>query len=300
MSANNQSVAAPVQGAVVQGVVVGREPRSPIRYAAGANVEKGQADTEVLNPSCLDATLPAEIRLGFVKKVYGIVCVMLLVTFGIASPFIFATEDTLQWMRSNMWLVTIVSLILLVQHIFNICMVAQMCCGGSSLFLGYMKMFKTVPFNYLYLGIYACCFGFVTGFITARYTVESVLVVFGISFVLILALTAYAVYTKADFTGCGAYVLVGLLGLILVVLVGFFFPIGSVFHRIIGVLGATLFGFIIVYDTQLIFGSASLKLGGGSRKFEYSIDMYAFAAFNLYLDFVNFFLFLLQALGERR
>jgi len=36
------------------------------------------------------------------------------------------------------------------------------------------------------------------------------------------------------------------------------------------------------------------------RQFEYTLDMYAFAAYQLYLDFINFFLYMLRLLGERR
>jgi hypothetical protein len=284
---------------VVTGVVVGSElPASPLRSSMNTDFKQGHVD--IIHSSCRDASLPSDIRLAFVKKVYGILGSMLLITFGIASPFVFATDSTMDWMNDNKWLFYAVLLILMAQHLFNMCMMMQMCCGGSSLYTCYMKMFTTVPANFLYLIVYACCFGVVTGYICGQYTVESVLVVFAISFALILALTAYAVYTKADFTGFGVYILVALLGLLFIVIVGFFFPMGSIFHRIVGGIGATIFGFLIVYDTQLIFGSASVKLGGGSRQFEYSIDMYAFAAYNLYLDFVNFFLFLLQLFGERK
>lgn len=51
------------------------------------------------------------------------------------------------------------------------------------------------------------------GFICAQYTVKSVLLIFALTFVLIVALTIFAVVTKADFTGCGAYIMV--LGLVI-------------------------------------------------------------------------------------
>ena len=50
---------------------------------------------------------------------------------------------------------------------------------------------------------------------------------------------------------------------------------GVVLAKIIGAVGATLFGFLIVYDTQQIFGSAAaVSFGGGAREVEYSLDMY--------------------------
>jgi FtsH-binding integral membrane protein len=159
-----------------------------------------------------------------------------------------------------------------------------------------MNMFKTVPWNYMYLFSFAGIFGFWLGLVCAQYTAASVILVFAISFVLVVALSAYAVCTKADFTGMGPYVLMLLLGLLMALLVGLFFRSDSLGHKLIGCAGATVFGFIIVYDTQLIFGSTPF---GGKRKFEYTVDMYAFAAFNLYLDFINFFLYILRMLGKR-
>merc|ERR1719265_107311 len=111
-----------------------------------------------------------------------------------------------------------------------------------------------------------------------------------------VGLTVYAVTTQNDLTDMGGYIVVAIIGLIGMSFIGFFFPIGSLMHRIIGGIGAIIFGFIIVYDTQLIFGSVSSE----ERQFEFTLDMYAFAAFHLYLDFINFFLYMLRLLGERR
>merc|ERR1712217_651264 len=106
--------------------------------------------------------------------------------------------------------------------------------------------------------------------------------------------------TQADFTGCGAYVLVMLVGLLLILLVSVFLPNSTLVQKLIAGCGATIFGFIIVYDTQQIFGSSSKIFGGGQRAVEYTVDMYAFAAWNLYLDFINFFLYMLQFFGDRK
>lgn len=134
------------------------------------------------------------------------------------------------------------------------------------------------------------------GVICMAFTATSVCLVFAISAIIILALTAYAYYTKADFTGMGAYILVAILGLVLLGAIGIFFPMGSHVHELIAGLGAMIFGFIIVYDTQMIFGESSF---GGSKNYQFTIDMYAFAAFELYLDFINFFIYMLQLFGRR-
>ncbi len=55
--------------------------------------------------------------------------------------------------------------------------------------------------------------------------------------------------------------------------------------------GAMLFGFLIVYDTQQIFGSASASFGGGKRDLEYTLDMQlGVVFFGRNLRVKNFFL----------
>ena len=47
----------------------------------------------------------------------------------------------------------------------------------------------------------------------------------------------------------------------------------QVMSKVVAGAGAMLFGFLIVYDTQQIFGSASASFGGGKRDLEYTVDM---------------------------
>jgi len=292
-----------VQGHVVQGHVVGRPDieQGPCPSSAQAHQKiPNQCPLEVMQLSCKDAQLPPEIRLGFVKKVYGILGMMMVITFGLSLPFVFATEATLNFFRQHAWLLYLVGFVVLAQIIFDLAMSCQMCCGGTGLLQSYVWMMKTAPWNYLYLTIFSVCFGVLVGFICAQYKAQSVVLVFALTAVLIVALTIYAVRTQADFTGCGAYIMVMFLGLIMLILVYSFFPGSTVVSKVIAGVGATLFGFIIVYDTQQIFGSASASFGGGKRDVEYTLDMYAFAAWNLYLDFLNFFIYMLQLFGERR
>ena len=60
-----------------------------------------------------------------------------------------------------------------------------------------------------------------------------------------------------------------------------------VYNIIYSSLGAIIFSFYIVYDTQLI-------IGGKHKKYQYNQDEYIFAALNLYLDIINLFLYILD------
>merc|ERR1711972_1275878 len=111
------------------------------------------------------------------------------------------------------------------------------------------KMFKTVPWNYMYLFTYATVMGVLVGFITLQYEAQSVCLVFALTAIMCVALTVFAMTTKSDFTGCGAYVFVALIGLMLFGLLAWppaaFLPATQPFiYRFGGALGATIFGFI--------------------------------------------------------
>jgi len=254
-------------------------------------------EVTILERADKPSDVPPEVRKGFVVKVYSLVVTMLVISFGLASPFVFYAEDSSKWLDKNIWVFFATTGFFLVQYLLHTAMMMQLCCGGDSCFRCYIKMFVTAPFNYIYMFVYSVFTGALIGMVSLTYQAESVCLVFIVCAVIVIALTIYAVYTNCDFTGSGAYIFVALIGLVLLGVISFFVPIGSTFHRVLGGLGAIIFGWIIVYDTQLIFGTASAS---ENRKYEYTIDMYAFASFELYLDFINFFFYMLRLLGSRR
>merc|ERR1712070_797419 len=105
--------------------------------------------------------------------------------------------------------------------------------------------------------------------------------------------------TKSDFSGCGPFILVVCMGMLMFLILSIFMHTEFI-YKAIGVCGAILMSFVIIFDTQLIFGTAAMNWDNHAAKIEFTIDMYAFAAYQLYLDFVNMFLYLLRIFGERR
>jgi modulator of FtsH protease len=99
-------------------------------------------------------------------------------------------------------------------------------------------------------------------------------------------LTAYVFTSKKDFSFLGGFLWMGILVLIGASLIGMF--IGSqVFHLAIASVGVLLFGAYVLYDTSRLLHSDEPQS---------PID----AAIQLYLDFLNLFLFLLQILASGR
>lgn len=251
--------------------------------------------------STKDPHLPASLRLDFVKKVYGILIAMLVVSFAIVAPFVYNTASTLAFMKENSWIMAICMVLLAAHQALNMALSCEACVGGSSFMQAYLRMFKTVPWNYVFLFTYATCFGVVLGFISCQYKASSVGCVFFMTAGIMAGLTAYAVYTETDFTGLGMYLFAAMMGFFLFIMVLGIFPAGPVIHKAVAALGAVLFSFVIIFDTQLIFGSVRQSFNNhGLQKIEFTVDMYAFAAYQLYLDFLNMFIYLLQLFGQRR
>mmetsp|Transcript_54307 Transcript_54307/g.150672 ORF Transcript_54307/g.150672 Transcript_54307/m.150672 type:complete len:246 (-) Transcript_54307:69-806(-) len=221
-----------------------------------------------------------EVRLGFVRKVYGILTAQLLLTVAIATPM---QSMPKQWFVSNMWLLQAS----LIGTIVAVCAIS--CCPSAG---------KTFPTNYLVLLAFTVCEAVLVGAVSAQYTAGTVCFCAAVTAVIFMSMTAYAWTTNADFTGAGPYMVGAMLALLT-------FGFGIGFLSLFGVhtemlkmayaaAGVLLFTLFIVYDTQLILGEYK------GHKHSFTIDEYVFAALNLYLDIINLFMDLLRLLGDNR
>jgi len=143
----------------------------------------------------------------------------------------------------------------------------------------------------IYTSLFTLCMTYMVGIVGVIYSAQTLLLG-GISTLGIFSgLTLYAWQTKYDYTILGNYLLVALLGLILFGFFGIFIP-GQIVQIVYSSTGAIIFSFYIIYDTQLI-------VGGNNHRIQYSVDDYALAAINLYLDIINLFLMILDLLNGR-
>lgn len=228
-----------------------------------------------------------EVRHGFIRKVFGILGVQLVVTTAIAALIMIYGESL---MSTNPALVTTLTVFSLVATIGM--MLVFLCCPDTM---------RRTPTNYILLSVFTVAEAVLVGFVCVQYTVQSVLVVLAITAFIVLSLMLFACQTKYDFTGLMPYFFAAsmcLLGFGLVLsLVGMFGAGDSAafetLNLIYAALGALLFSGYIVLDTQLI-------VGGKHSKHRFTLDDYCMAAINIYLDIVNLFLFLLELFGKRR
>ncbi len=128
------------------------------------------------------------------------------------------------------------------------------------------------------------------------YTGTSVAEVFFITAGTFAGTSLYGYTTGRDLTSWGSFFFMGLIGIILASVVNIFLH-SSAMQFAISVLGVFIFLGLTAYDTQRIKASY-LQFGGA-----YGADMAGkrsvYDALQLYLNFINLFMFLLQLFGQR-
>ncbi len=153
----------------------------------------------------------------------------------------------------------------------------------------------STPVAQLLFWAYAAVMGVFMSSVLVVYTGESVAKVFLITSAMFGAMSLYGYTTKRDLSGMGSFLMMGVIGLIVMMVVNIFLQSGLMSY-IIGGIGVLIFTALTAYDTQMI---KNLYLG--SREDEASTAKLAiFGALRLYLDFINLFLMLLRLFGSSR
>jgi uncharacterized protein len=107
------------------------------------------------------------------------------------------------------------------------------------------------------------------------------------------ALSLYGYTTKKDLSGFGTFLIMGVIGLIVAMVINLFLQ-SSAMQLAISAIGVLIFAGLTAYDTQRI-KSLYFQVAGSDMMGKTII----MGALSLYLDFINMFMFLLQFLGNR-
>jgi len=109
-------------------------------------------------------------------------------------------------------------------------------------------------------------------------------------------MSLYGYTTKKDISGWGSFLIMGVIGLIVASLLNIFFFESTALHYVVSFLGVLIFAGLTAYDTQRIKNTylEMRSTPGGEAFLEKGAIM---GALNLYLDFLNMFMFLLQFMG---
>ena len=123
------------------------------------------------------------------------------------------------------------------------------------------------------------------------YTGASIAKAFVTTCLMFGGLTVYAGVTKRNIASWGTYLMMGLWGIIIAGAINMFFGFRSV-DLLISVLGVIVFLGLTVYDTKRVL-YMNREYGSEMTEDEY-VKLGVIGALNLYLDFLNIFLYLLR------
>jgi FtsH-binding integral membrane protein len=142
--------------------------------------------------------------------------------------------------------------------------------------------------------VYAGLLGLMLSSVFLVYTGASITRVFFISAASFGALSLYGYTTQRSLSAMGSFLMMGLIGLIIAMVVNIFLK-SSGLEFVISAAGVLIFAGLTAWDTQKIKEMYDPQEDGTivGRKA-------VMGALNLYLDFINLFLFLLRFLGDRR
>jgi FtsH-binding integral membrane protein len=106
-------------------------------------------------------------------------------------------------------------------------------------------------------------------------------------------LSLWGYTTKRDLSAMGTFLIMGLIGLLVAMVINLFLQ-SSAFELAISAIGVLIFAGLTAYDTQKI-KSLYFQVSGSEMAGKFVI----MGALQLYLDFLNMFLFLLRFMGNR-
>ena len=109
-------------------------------------------------------------------------------------------------------------------------------------------------------------------------------------------LSLYGYTTKKDISAWGSFLIMGVIGLIVASIVNIWLQ-SSALHFAVSAVGVLIFAGLTAYDTQKIKNDYVAHAAHGDS--EWLGKAAIMGALNLYLDFINMFMFLLSFMGNR-
>lgn len=220
-------------------------------------------------------------RLGFIKKVYGIIsCQLLLTTL---SVLLFQGPLRKYFYRQYhipqaFWILLYVSIVEVISCSLVICF-----CRSLT---------RRVPNNYILLGVFTLAESYAVGFSTVFCDPADVLLAAVLTLTITFALTLYAWTTKKDFTVYGAALWISGWSLLAFSLLFFLRAQGTVIYTPGVILGSIasiiVYSIYLIYDTQMLIGGHLYELG---------LDDYVLASMCIYMDIIVLFTKILRVIA---
>ena len=219
-----------------------------------------------------------DIRRGFIRKVYLILCAqfgMTVATILLMQKFVGNQRESYDADKSSMIFISM----WVCFAVFLVIEIVLVCCDSVR---------RKHPLNIILLFVFTLAMSGFVGCVTLYYSIEAVLIAMGSTCIITLGLTLFACQTKIDFTSKGAYIFAIFM---VFFCFGFFmiFFYSRVMQVVYGCIGVLIFSLFLVYDTQLLIGG---------RKYELTEEEYVFGALTIYIDVIQIFLYILSILGN--
>jgi FtsH-binding integral membrane protein len=144
---------------------------------------------------------------------------------------------------------------------------------------------------------FAALMGLSISSIFAVYTGLSIANTFFTTAVAFGGLSLYGYTTKRDLSGLGTFLMMGLIGILVAMVVNIFLGSPAIAFAV-SVLGVLIFAGLTAYDTQAIKNEYVVHAQHGEA--EWLGKAAIMGALRLYLDFINMFMFLLSFMGNRQ
>ncbi len=218
------------------------------------------------------------------NKVYGLMSVGMLITGAVAwavgtSPALMSVLMDTATGKMNIlgWVVMFLPL-------------------GMVMFFGAALNRLSLAGAQLYFYVYAAIMGLSLAWIFLAFTGASIATTFLVTAIAFASLSLYGYTTKRDLSPIGTFLIMGVVGLIVASLINIFLASAAMSFAI-SVIGVLLFAGLTAFDTQRIKNDYIAHAQAMDQ--EWLGKAAIMGALQLYLDFINMFMFLLQFLGNR-
>ena len=207
-----------------------------------------------------------------------------------------AITKTFLWMATGLMVTAFTSFVSIITGLWYvvltsvsplILMILQV--GIAIWFTASMKSASPTKLKVLFMA-YAVTLGITLTPISLMYSSGLIFIAFMITAILFASLAIVGMTTKKDLTKLGTICMVGLITLVITQLVMMLFHVGME-TRLFSVLGLIIFTGLTAWDMQ------RMKMGLANTQGVMQEKLSIYMAFEIYLDFINIFLYVLELLG---
>ncbi|NXC02038.1 LFG3 protein, partial [Orthonyx spaldingii] len=249
-------------------------PTMPMRFGVSPTGDDGLGDGSPFQSVDWD---DRKVRHTFIRKVYAIISLQLLVTVGIIAVFTFV-HPVRSFVQRN------AAIYYASYAVFLVTYLVLACCQGPR---------RRFPWNIILLSIFTLAMGLMTGTIASMYQTKAVLIAMLITAIVAIVVTIFCFQTKARrgmhpalpcplWAGCEELLPGSPCPCPLPTQVPWL-------HMLYAAIGAIAFTLFLAYDTQLVLGN---------RKNTLSPEEYVYGALTIYTDIIYIFTFILQIVGR--